>query len=61
VWLGARIVSVADAFDTMTRARVFRDAMSPAAALLELEQCTGTQFDPRVVETFMKVVSENPL
>jgi putative nucleotidyltransferase with HDIG domain len=61
VWLGARIVSVADAFDTMTRARVFRDAMSPSAALLELEQCTGTQFDPRVVETFKKVVSENPL
>ena len=48
VSIGARIVSVADAYDTMTRARVFRDAMSPAAALAEIERCSGTQFDPTV-------------
>jgi HD-GYP domain-containing protein (c-di-GMP phosphodiesterase class II) len=56
VALGARIISVADAFDTMTRTRVFRDAISPAEALLELERCAGTQFDPLVVETFKRVV-----
>jgi putative two-component system response regulator len=56
VALGARIVSVADAFDTMTRPRVFRDAISQAEALLELERCAGTQFDPLVVATFKRVV-----
>jgi putative two-component system response regulator len=56
VALGARIISVADAFDAMTRPRVFRDAISPAEALLELERCAGTQFDPTVVSTFTRVV-----
>ena len=50
VAIGARIVSVADAYDTMTRARVFRDALFPAAALAEIQRCSGTQFDPTVVE-----------
>src|SRR6185295_20016546 len=49
VWIGARIVAVADAYDTMTHARVFRDAVTPDAALAELHRCTGTQFDARVV------------
>jgi len=56
VSIGARIVSVADAYDTMTRPRVFRDAISPSEALLELERCSGTQFDPLVVEAFGKVI-----
>ncbi len=54
--LPARIVAVADAYDTMTRARVFRDAITVAAALAELERCSGTQFDPRVVSAFLTVV-----
>ncbi len=56
VCLSARIVAVADAYDTMTRARVFRDAISTAAALAELERCSGTQFDPAVVSAFLSVV-----
>ena len=56
VALGARIISVADAFDAMTRPRVFRDAITPAEALLELERCAGTQFDATVVATFKRVV-----
>jgi cyclic di-GMP phosphodiesterase len=56
VSIGARIVSVADAYDTMTRPRVFRDAITPPEALLELERCSGTQFDPLVVEAFAKVI-----
>ena len=56
VALGSRIISVADAFDAMTRARVFRNAISPQEALLELERCAGTQFDPLVVSTFRKVM-----
>jgi len=56
VALGARIISVADAFDAMTRPRVFRDAIAPGEALLELERCAGTQFDATVVATFRRVV-----
>jgi putative two-component system response regulator len=56
VALGARIISVADAFDAMTRTRVFRDAITPHEALLELERCAGTQFDAAVVATFKRVV-----
>jgi putative nucleotidyltransferase with HDIG domain len=56
VWIGARIVSVADAYDTMTRARVFRDAITPAAALAELARCRGSQFDPRVVDIFVSLI-----
>lgn len=56
VALGARIISVADAFDTMTRPRVFRDALTPGEALLELERCAGTQFDAAVVSTFRRVM-----
>ena len=55
--IGARIVCVADAFDTMTRTRAFRDALAPPDALLELERCSGTQFDPLVVEAFGKVIA----
>jgi HD-GYP domain-containing protein (c-di-GMP phosphodiesterase class II) len=56
VSIGARIVCVADAYDTMTRPRVFRDALSPAEALLELQRCSGTQFDPLVVDAFRRVI-----
>jgi response regulator RpfG family c-di-GMP phosphodiesterase len=52
VSLGARIVCVADAYDTMTRPRVFRDAIGPGDALLEVERCSGSQFDPGVVAAF---------
>ncbi len=56
VSIGARIVCVTDAYDTMTRPRVFRDAIASADALLELRRCTGTQFDPLVVEAFSQMI-----
>jgi response regulator RpfG family c-di-GMP phosphodiesterase len=56
VSIGARIVCVADAYDTMTRPRVFRDAITPTEALLELQRCSGTQFDPLVVDAFRRVI-----
>jgi HD-GYP domain-containing protein (c-di-GMP phosphodiesterase class II) len=40
----------------MTRPRVFRDALSPHDALLEVERCSGSQFDPLVVSAFTRVM-----
>jgi putative nucleotidyltransferase with HDIG domain len=57
LWIGARIVTVADAYDTMTRPRVFRDAITPTEAFLELERCSDTQFDRRVVEALKRVLA----
>jgi diguanylate cyclase (GGDEF)-like protein len=50
--LGSRVISVCDAFDAMTSARPYRDAIEAAAALAELRRCAGTQFDRRVVNAF---------
>jgi putative nucleotidyltransferase with HDIG domain len=57
VSLAARIVALADSYDTMTRARVFRDAIPPGDALLELARCAGTQFDPAVLDAFRRVIA----
>jgi HD-GYP domain-containing protein (c-di-GMP phosphodiesterase class II) len=54
--LGARIVSVADAYTAMTDERVYRKAMSHAEAVAELQRYAGTQFDPDVVEAFLRVL-----
>ncbi len=51
--LGARIVAVAEAFDTMTREVTYGVRRTPEAALAELEACAGTQFDPRLVRLFV--------
>lgn len=48
----ARIVCVVDAFDAMTTTRTYRQHLTPAMAMKELMDCSGPQFDPRVVEAF---------
>ena len=53
--LGARIVAVADAFETMTATGTGRQPSTPAAARTELARCAGTQFDPMVVRAFLNV------
>lgn len=55
--LFARIISVVDAYDAMTSDRVYRKAMTKEAAINELIQCAGTQFDPTVVEAFLSIIS----
>jgi HD-GYP domain-containing protein (c-di-GMP phosphodiesterase class II) len=52
----ARIVSVADAFDSMIRARPYGYGISRKAALREIEENSGTQFDPRIVKALLEVV-----
>src|SRR4051812_34332429 len=53
--LGARIVSVCDAYDAMTSERPYKAAMTADEALAELRRCAGTQFDPAVVAAFCRI------
>jgi HD-GYP domain-containing protein (c-di-GMP phosphodiesterase class II) len=55
--LSSRITFVCDAYDAMTTDRPYRRAMSPAAAIRELERCAGTQFCARCVEALLGVLS----
>ena len=54
--LGARIVTVADAFDAMTADRVYRPGQSVVYSLEELQRYRGTQFDPHVVDALFEVL-----
>ncbi len=53
-----RIVSIADAYDAMTSDRAYRKALPHAVALKELLRCSGTQFDPELVQAFVAVLKE---
>ncbi len=57
--LSARIISVADCYDTMINRHFYKPARSFEGALEELRRCSGTQFDPDVVEAFTRSL-ENP-
>jgi putative nucleotidyltransferase with HDIG domain len=52
----ARIISVADSFDAMTSDRPYRKAMPREVAFKELERNRGTQFDPHVVDAFLRLM-----
>jgi HD-GYP domain-containing protein (c-di-GMP phosphodiesterase class II) len=54
--LVARIVSCCDAFSAMTTDRPYRRARSQAEALVELQACAGTHFDPRVADALVRLV-----
>lgn len=55
--LAARIISVADAYSAMTEERPYRRASTPRSAILELQRCAGSQFDPAVVDAFIKILA----
>nr|WP_207636686.1 HD domain-containing phosphohydrolase [Desulfurispora thermophila] len=52
-----RILAVADAYDAMTSNRPYRRAMSRAEAVAEIARNRGTQFDPRVVDVFLRYLA----
>jgi diguanylate cyclase (GGDEF)-like protein/PAS domain S-box-containing protein len=54
--LAARIVAIADAFDTMVSARYYGAKRTREEALAEIRRCTPQQFDPRLVDRFAEVV-----
>jgi HD-GYP domain-containing protein (c-di-GMP phosphodiesterase class II) len=56
----ARVIAVADAFDSMTSTRSYRNARSVAEAVAELERCRGTQFDPEMVEAMIHSLRQEP-
>jgi HD-GYP domain-containing protein (c-di-GMP phosphodiesterase class II) len=53
--LGARIIAIADAYDTITSDRSYNKARTPDEALAELTRCAGAQFDPGLVQLFIRV------
>jgi len=56
--LPCRILAIADAYDAMTSDRPYRGAMTSEEALAELRRCAGTQFDPELVDRFIRALHE---
>jgi len=56
--IGARIFAVADTLDAITSDRPYRVARTFDAAREEIVRCSGTQFDPAVVEVYLKIPNE---
>jgi HD-GYP domain-containing protein (c-di-GMP phosphodiesterase class II) len=59
--LGARIIHVADAFDSMSSDRVYRNRLSAEVSIAELRREAGTQFCPRCVRAFEAVFATGVL
>lgn len=55
----ARILCVADSYDAMTSDRPYRPALGREYAIEELKRCSGTHFDPKVVDAFLRVLERN--
>jgi len=58
--LGARIITIADSYDTITSDRSYKKGRPAQEALSELERCVNAQFDPRLVEVFVKAMRQQP-
>jgi HD-GYP domain-containing protein (c-di-GMP phosphodiesterase class II) len=58
--IGARIVAVTDAFSAMMSHRPYRSAMTIKDAMHEIKKHSGSQFDPKVVESFLEVIQNDP-
>ena len=58
--LGARIIAIADAYDTITSDRTYKKARTSAEALAELERCSNAQFDGEIIGVFLKAMRQLP-
>src|SRR5207245_490587 len=58
--LGARIIAVADAYDTITSDRTYKKARPAAEALVELERCANAHFDAKGVAAFVRTMNSRP-
>ena len=59
--LGARIMAVADAFSAMVTKRPYRQNLDMGSAIAEIKKNAGTQFDPRVIQAFLKVITDKDI
>ncbi|MCI8749630.1 MAG: HD domain-containing protein [Lachnospiraceae bacterium] len=55
----ARIITIADTFDAMTSKRSYRNALPMETVISEFEKCKGTQFDPKLADTFLYILKNN--
>lgn len=52
----SRIFSIVDAYDTMTNNSLYNKTKTKLEAIAELKKCSGTQFDPKIVELFCSIL-----
>ncbi|HTS12989.1 MAG TPA: diguanylate cyclase [Candidatus Limnocylindrales bacterium] len=57
---GARVIAIADAYDTITSERTYKKARTPEDAFAELERCAANQFDPGIVRVFVETMRRAP-
>ena len=57
---GARVIAIADAYDTITSARTYKKARTAEDAFAELERCASNQFDPALVRVFIEAMRRAP-
>jgi diguanylate cyclase (GGDEF)-like protein/putative nucleotidyltransferase with HDIG domain len=57
---GARILAIADAYDTITSDRTYKRAHTPEQAFAELQRCASAQFDPDLVQLFVQAMRRRP-
>jgi diguanylate cyclase (GGDEF)-like protein/PAS domain S-box-containing protein len=55
----SRIIFICDAYDVMTSERSYKKAFSKEEAIKKLRRCAGTQFDPMLIEKFIKIISKS--
>jgi putative nucleotidyltransferase with HDIG domain len=58
--LGARIITIADSYDTITSDRSYKKGRTAGEALSELERCASTQFDPHLIAAFVQAMRQLP-
>lgn len=61
ICLEAKIIAVVDSFDAMTTNRSYRKGRTQEEAVEEIQRCSGTFYDERVVEVFLKLVEEGAI
>ena len=57
--LMSRIINVVDSYDVMTSDRIYKKAIGQEDAIIELKQCSGTQFDPKIVTCLIDYIYES--
>jgi putative nucleotidyltransferase with HDIG domain len=54
--LGARIITITDSFEAMSANRPYRNSLDISEIIKRLKSCSGTQFDPKLIEIFLKII-----